>query len=110
LGHCFPVFLKFRGGKGVATALGVYLGISFVLGLSFAVVWLGVALMWRYSSLAAVVSVVVMPVVFGIVMGWGGMVPLVVISVLVLWRHRDNMRRLRQGQESPIDLSKKATP
>lgn len=110
LGHCFPVFLKFRGGKGVATALGVYLGISFVLGLSFAVVWLGVALVWRYSSLAALVSVVVMPVVFGIVMGWGGMVPLVVISVLVLWRHRDNMRRLRQGQESPIDLSKKATP
>lgn len=110
LGHCFPVFLKFRGGKGVATALGVYAGISLILGGYFAVVWLGVAFVFRYSSLAALVSVAVMPVVFGMVMGWGGMVPLVAISALVVWRHRDNIRRLRQGQESPIDLSKKATP
>ena len=110
LGHCFPVFLKFRGGKGVATALGVYAGISLILGGYFAVVWLGVAFVFRYSSLAALVSVAVMPVVFGVVMGWGGMVPLVAISALVVWRHRDNIRRLRQGQESPIDLSKKATP
>ncbi len=110
LGHCFPVFLKFRGGKGVATALGVYAGISLILGGYFAVVWLGMAFVFRYSSLAALVSVAVMPVVFGVVMGWGGMVPLVAISALVVWRHRDNIRRLRQGQESPIDLSKKATP
>lgn len=110
LGHCFPVFLKFRGGKGVATALGVYAGISLILGGYFAVVWLGMAFVFRYSSLAALVSVAVMPVVFGMVMGWGGMVPLVAISALVVWRHRDNIRRLRQGQESPIDLSKKATP
>lgn len=110
LGHCFPIFLKFRGGKGVATALGVYAGISLILGGYFAVVWLGVAFVFRYSSLAALVSVAVMPVVFGMVMGWGGMVPLVAISALVVWRHRGNIRRLRQGQESPIDLSKKATP
>lgn len=110
LGHCFPIFLKFRGGKGVATALGVYAGISLILGGYFAVVWLGMAFVFRYSSLAALVSVAVMPVVFGMVMGWGGMVPLVAISALVVWRHRGNIRRLRQGQESPIDLSKKATP
>ena len=109
LGHCFPIFLKFRGGKGVATALGVYAGISLILGGCFAVVWLGVAFVFRYSSLAALAAVLVMPVVFGIVMGWGGMVPLGVISALVVWRHRDNIRRLRQGQESRIAFAKAPT-
>lgn len=109
LGHCFPIFLKFRGGKGVATALGVYAGISLILGGCFAVVWLGVAFVFRYSSLAALAAVVVMPVVFGVVMGWGGMVPLGVISALVVWRHRDNIRRLRQGQESRIAFAKAPT-
>ncbi len=109
LGHCFPIFLKFRGGKGVATALGVYAGISVILGGCFAVVWLGVAFVFRYSSLAALAAVLVMPVVFGIVMGWGGMVPLGVISALVVWRHRDNIRRLRQGQESRIAFAKAPT-
>jgi glycerol-3-phosphate acyltransferase PlsY len=106
LGHCFPVFLNFRGGKGVATALGVYAGISLILGGCFAVVWLGVALASRYSSLAALAAVVVMPVVFGVLMGWGGIVPLVAMSALVVWRHRDNIRRLRQGQESRIAFTK----
>ena len=109
LGHCFPIFLKFRGGKGVATALGVYAGISLILGGCFAVVWLGVAFVFRYSSLAALAAVVVMPVVFGIVMGWGGIAPLGVISALVVWRHRDNIRRLRQGQESRIAFAKAPT-
>ena len=109
LGHCFPVFLKFRGGKGVATALGVYAGISLILGGCFAVVWLGTAFVFRYSSLAALAAVVVMPVVFGIVMGWGGIAPLGVISALVVWRHRDNIRRLRQGQESRIAFAKAPT-
>lgn len=109
LGHCFPIFLKFRGGKGVATALGVYAGISLILGGCFAVVWLGMAFVFRYSSLAALVSVAVMPVVFGVVMGWGGMVPLVAMSALVVWRHRDNIRRLRQGQESRIAFAKAPT-
>ena len=109
LGHCFPIFLKFRGGKGVATALGVYAGISLILGGCFAVVWLGVAFVFRYSSLAALAAVVVMPVVFGVVMGWGGIAPLGVISALVVWRHRDNIRRLRQGQESRIAFAKAPT-
>ena len=109
LGHCFPIFLKFRGGKGVATALGVYAGISLILGGCFAVVWLGTAFVFRYSSLAALAAVLVMPVVFGIVMGWGGIAPLGVISALVVWRHRDNIRRLRQGQESRIAFAKAPT-
>jgi glycerol-3-phosphate acyltransferase PlsY len=109
LGHCFPVFLKFRGGKGVATALGVYAGISLILGGCFAVVWLGMAFVFRYSSLAALAAVVVMPVVFGMLMGWGGIVPLVAMSALVVWRHRDNIRRLRQGQESRIAFTKAPT-
>ena len=109
LGHCFPIFLKFRGGKGVATALGVYAGISLILGGCFAVVWLGTAFVFRYSSLAALAAVLAMPVVFGIVMGWGGIAPLGVISALVVWRHRDNIRRLRQGQESRIAFGKAPT-
>ena len=109
LGHCFPIFLKFRGGKGVATALGVYAGISLILGGCFAVVWLGTAFVFRYSSLAALAAVVVMPVVFGVVMGWGGIAPLGVISALVVWRHRNNIRRLRQGQESRIAFAKAPT-
>ena len=80
-----------------------------ILGGCFAVVWLGVAFVFRYSSLAALAAVAVMPVVFGIVMGWGGMVPLGVISALVVWRHRDNIRRLRQGQESRIAFAKAPT-
>jgi glycerol-3-phosphate acyltransferase PlsY len=67
------------------------------------------AFVFRYSSLAALAAVVVMPVVFGMLMGWGGIVPLVAMSALVVWRHRENIRRLRQGQESRIAFAKAPT-
>jgi glycerol-3-phosphate acyltransferase PlsY len=109
LGHCFPLFLRFRGGKGVATTLGVYGGIDPVLGLCFAVLWLGMALAFRYSSLAALVTVVCMPLAFMLYGTFSYLyvphvLPLIATSLLVIWRHKDNIRRLRQGQESRITL------
>jgi glycerol-3-phosphate acyltransferase PlsY len=113
LGHCFPVFLRFRGGKGVATTLGVYTGMDPVLGACIAFLWLGVALAFRYSSLAALVTVICMPLVFMAYTtspnSWD-VLPLVAISLLVIWRHKDNIRRLKQGQESPIRLKKAPVP
>ena len=109
LGHCFPVFLRFRGGKGVATALGVYVGMDPVLGACFALIWLGVAMVFRYSSLAALVTVTVMPFVFLMISGgvgfWEAM-PLILMSLLIILRHKDNIHRLKRGEESRIAFTK----
>jgi glycerol-3-phosphate acyltransferase PlsY len=103
LGHLFPVFAGFRGGKGVATALGVVLAAMPAVGALLVALWLAAALVWRYSSLAALLAVTALPF-----LAWGldGRPPLVALGVglflLVVWRHRDNIRRLRAGTEGRI--------
>ncbi|HEX8963863.1 MAG TPA: glycerol-3-phosphate 1-O-acyltransferase PlsY [Rhodocyclaceae bacterium] len=102
LGHIFPVFLGFRGGKGVATALGVLLGFSPWLALVCLATWLGVAAVFRYSSLAALAAAAVAPLA-----GWqllGGDMAAIIspMSLLLFWRHRENIRKLLSGTESRI--------
>ena len=102
LGHLFPVWLGFKGGKGVATYIGLLLGLKFLAVLAFAVIWLGVAFTSRYSSLAGLVASAATPVVL-----WSlgerqmaGMA--VVLTVLLWWKHRENIRRLLAGTEGKI--------
>lgn len=108
LGHLFPVFLGFKGGKGVATAAGVLLGASGWLGLATLGVWLGIAFTTRYSSLAALCAAIASPGIaflLGLAPEW--ILSISVMSGLLVWRHKDNIKRLLSGQESRIGSKKK---
>jgi len=103
LGHLYPVFLRFRGGKGVATFLGVLLALLPKVAFLVAGVWLLVAAVFRYSSLAALVAAAASPLLVWLLDGRRGFVALaVVLSGFILIRHRDNMRRLLAGEERRI--------
>ncbi|GAB4402289.1 MAG: glycerol-3-phosphate 1-O-acyltransferase PlsY [Rhodoferax sp.] len=112
LGHLYPVFFRFKGGKGVATALGVLLGISGWLGLMVLLVWLAVALGFRYSSLAAIVAALAAPAIYALAGGSLWIVEpalalaVVVMSLLLLLRHADNINRLLAGTESKFGQKK----
>jgi glycerol-3-phosphate acyltransferase PlsY len=102
LGHLFPVWLRFEGGKGVATFLGCLLGLKPVAALIFALVWLGIAAVTRYSSLSALFASAATPVVLWS-MGERQMAELfVLLAVLLWWKHRENIRRLLAGTEGRI--------
>lgn len=108
LGHLYPVFFRFVGGKGVATALGVVLAVNPVLGAATGVTWLLIAFFFRYSSLAALIAAVFVPVYYlmGDGVAWRAdnriALALVVISALLIWRHAENLSRLVKGTESKI--------
>jgi len=112
LGHLYPVFFRFQGGKGVATALGVLLGISPLLGLATLLTWLIVAVFFRYSSLAALVAAVFAPfyLVLGAGLAWPRSTAVIaavsVMALLLVWRHRLNIRRLLAGEESRLGKRK----
>ena len=112
VGHLFPVFFRFQGGKGVATALGVLLGFSGVLGLATAASWLIIAWFFRYSSLASLVAAVFAPVyyVFGDGLAWyldkSILLAVSVMSLLLIWRHAANITRLLKGTESRLGKPK----
>lgn len=109
LGHLFPVFAKFQGGKGVATALGVLLGISPMLGLFILLTWIVVAFLTRYSSLSALVSALLAPVYYGFMFRVDVFFyAICIISALLISRHRKNIANLLSGQESKIGSKKKA--
>jgi glycerol-3-phosphate acyltransferase PlsY len=102
LGHCFPAWLKFKGGKGVATALGVCLGLGWPIGLAYAVVWLGMLAMTRISSLGGMSAAVAAPVAAA-VLGRAELVSVLAgIALVVVWQHRANLARLRAGTEPKI--------
>ncbi len=108
LGHLFPIFARFKGGKGVATALGVLLGISPLLGLVVLATWLCVALLTRYSSLSALISAILAPIYYGLFYGFNPhFVAIVVISAFLIARHRQNIGNLLAGKESRIGSKKK---
>ena len=103
LGHLYPVFLRFRGGKGVATFLGVLLALLPKVAFLVAGVWLLIAAVFRYSSLAALVAAAASPLLVWLLDGRRGFVALaVVLSGFILIRHRENMRRLLAGEERRI--------
>lgn len=102
-GHVFPVFHRFVGGKGVATAAGVLLALSPVVGLATIATWLIIAFFFRYSSLAALVAAIFAPLYWLWVYGPGPTVwPIVAMSVLLISRHRGNIAKLLRGEESRI--------
>ena len=109
LGHLYPVFFRFKGGKGVATAAGVLLAINPVLGIATLLTWLIVAFFTRYSSLAALAAAVFAPLFDGFLFGANIIaLSIVVMSSLLIWRHRGNIAKLMAGQESRIGDKKKA--
>jgi acyl phosphate:glycerol-3-phosphate acyltransferase len=112
LGHLFPVFFGFKGGKGVATAAGALLGIEWLLGLATLVTWLVVAYFTRYSSLAAMASAAFAPLYY--LLGdrgpWyaerGVLLAIFMISLLLMIRHKDNINKLMSGKESKLSFAK----
>ncbi|MBV7485920.1 glycerol-3-phosphate 1-O-acyltransferase PlsY [Bordetella sp. BOR01] len=113
LGHLYPVFLRFKGGKGVATALGILLAIHPGLALATVATWIIIAIFSRYSSLAALVAAFFAPVyyLFGSGVAWYAQAPvaaaLAIIAALLFYRHRANISRLLAGTESRIGAKKK---
>ena len=102
LGHCFPVWLGFKGGKGVATNAGVAFGLAWPIGLAYAVVWIAVLALLRFSSLAGMCAVV-SAAIAAAVLGYGSFVPvLAIIAALIIWLHRANIGRLRRGVEPKV--------
>lgn len=107
LGHLFPIFHGFKGGKGVATACGILFGINWILGLATLGTWIIVAAFMRYSSLAALAAAVFGPIYFVFLFGFQPMgIALLIVCLLLIWRHRSNIQNLLDGKESRIGSKK----
>ena len=107
LGHLYPVFFGFRGGKGVATALGVIYGLDWHVGLLTTAIWLAMALLFRYSSLAALIAILLAP--FGFLWLWpepAVIAAMAIMTVMLYWRHRSNISNLLSGREGKISFGK----
>lgn len=102
LGHLFPVWLKFRGGKGVATYIGILLGLHWPAALIFCALWLLVAAAFKYSSLSALVASIITPGTLALFGKWQAMELFVILTLLVFLRHHANIRRLIAGTETKI--------
>lgn len=103
LGHLYPVFYGFKGGKGVATAIGVFLGVNLWGGLAFVATWLIMAKGFRISSLAALIATALSPLYFWMITGHAQLTLGVgAIAVLIFWRHRSNIQKLLDGSEDKI--------
>ncbi|PKO93296.1 MAG: glycerol-3-phosphate acyltransferase [Betaproteobacteria bacterium HGW-Betaproteobacteria-10] len=107
-GHLFPVFLKFKGGKGVATAAGVLIALDPLIGLAVLASWIFVAFAFRYSSLAALLAATLAPVYSVLIRGSSGQTLVVgIIAFALIFKHWQNLQRLLAGQESKIGSTKK---
>ena len=103
LGHVFPVFLRFQGGKGVATAVGVLLGLNPWIGLMAIATWLLVAMIWRISSLSALVAAMLSPLYALSMLGFeGSTLAVLLMSLVLIWRHQSNIMNLMAGKEGRI--------
>ena len=102
MGHVYPVWLGFKGGKGVATYIGVLLGLSLQFGLAFCGLWLAIAAVTRYSSLSSLGAAVVIPAAVWLTGDYRLALLLALMSLLLMWTHRENIRRLSGGTESKI--------
>ena len=107
LGHLFPIFHGFKGGKGVATACGILFGVNLILGMATLSTWIIVAVFLRYSSLAAIAAAIFGPLYFVFLFGFQPMgIALLAVCLLLIWRHRSNIRNLMNGTESRIGSKK----
>ena len=109
LGHCYPVWLRFKGGKGVATLMGVALGLSWPVGLVYALAWIGLLAALRISSLAGMVAAVSAPVTAALVDRFDIVLPLLAFALIVLWKHGTNIERLLEGTEPRIGRGDRAS-
>lgn len=109
LGHLYPLYFRFKGGKGVATAAGILLAMDWRIGVSVLVIWVVVALVSRYSSLAAIVAAALSPLASLYFLGRGPFTwAVLAMALMLVWRHRANISRLASGGESRIRLSKRS--
>jgi glycerol-3-phosphate acyltransferase PlsY len=106
LGHCFSLFLGFKGGKGVATFLGALYGLSFLLGAAACLIWLLTVIATRYSSLSALVASAATPIAALALGQVDRVIVLIVMAAVLIWRHRENIARLRAGTESKVGSSR----
>lgn len=102
IGHCYPVWLKFKGGKGVATLMGIVLALHWPSGIVFAVVWLGLLGTLRISSVAGMAAAISAPVSAALMNQFDIVMLLVALALIVLWKHRENVERLMAGTEPRI--------
>lgn len=102
IGHIFPAFFGFKGGKGVATLIGVLLALNIWLGLAFVLSWLVIALLFRISSLSSLIATLLSPAFGYFILGPESLVPLVIMAAIVIIRHHANIKRLLAGTESKI--------
>ena len=110
-GHLWPVFFRFQGGKGVATALGVLLGLNPLLGLATLATWLIIARAFRYSSLAALAAAIFAPFYYALLFGVREqLLAVVIMSALLIYRHRSNIANLLSGKECRIGQKKETPP
>ena len=108
LGHLFPVWLRFKGGKGVATYLGVCLALYWPVGLAVATTWIAAALVWRISSLSALIAIALSSAYFLLLHHEAYALLALALSLLITWKHRDNIRRLLAGTEPRIGAKSRA--
>lgn len=109
-GHMFPVWLKFKGGKGVATTLGMLLALSPIVGAAACALWLGMAIAFRYSSLAALTAIIMTPFIAEFGLGDSNLAGVCGLTALLVWiKHRPNIHRLIKGEEPKIQFKKDKT-
>ncbi|WP_084238470.1 glycerol-3-phosphate 1-O-acyltransferase PlsY [Sphingomonas asaccharolytica] len=106
LGHCYPVWLKFKGGKGVATLMGIVLALHWPIALVYALVWLGLLAVLRISSVAGMAAAISTPITAAVLGDFDAVFLLVALALIVLWKHRANVERLIQGNEPRIGANK----
>lgn len=107
IGHIYPIFFKFKGGKGVATFLGTTFALSPIVGIAFILTWLIVAFLSRYASLASLISSILSIIYILIFSKFAYLIPMLAIIALIIWKHRGNIQRLLAGTESKINLKTK---
>ena len=108
LGHMFPIWLRFKGGKGVATYLGVCLALAWPVGLAVAATWIGAAMVWRISSLSALIAIALSSAYFLLLHHEAYALLALALSLLIYWMHRANIRRLLRGEEPRIGAKARA--
>lgn len=106
IGHIFPVYYRFQGGKGVATVLGTALALSPLFGLMVLATWLLIAVALRYSSLAAIIAALLMPLYGACLFPLAALFPISITTVIILFRHKNNVYRLLKGDETKIKFKK----
>jgi glycerol-3-phosphate acyltransferase PlsY len=107
IGHMYPAYYQFKGGKGVATALGVVLTLSPLAALIAVIVMVVVVALTRYVSLGSMLAAIIATIFMGITHSGHYMIPVLVITILIIWRHSENIKRLVNGRENKFDFRKK---